>query len=200
MRDDDREEIPRLYAVGGKNHDHELGQTGSDEAADERPAPDVDWGVGGGPAAGVIAETDFEGKVNEDCESHVFLAEALVDELEVCDGVVGLETNFGDEVDYDDALYVSEFEDAKHTFVDFEDAVCFLGLVFLFQNGETKGYEQVAPAPEGEVAAQGHDAFSTRGGAEPAVGEVRRIEGEKDGVGEEVASSETHGLRGGSVG
>ena len=81
------------------------------------------------------------------------MAESLVDELEVCDGIVGLEANLGDEVDYDDALYISKFEDAEHAFVDFEDAVPFLGLVFFFKDRETEGYEQVAPAPEGEVAA-----------------------------------------------
>lgn len=172
-----------MYAVGGKNHDHDLGKTGSDEAADKSPAPDVDWGIGSGPAAGVVAEANFEREVNEDCESHVFLAESLVDELEVCDSVVGLEPNFGDEVDYDDALYVSKFEDAEHAFIDFEDAVPFLGLVFFLQDGEAEGNKQVAPTPEGEVAAQSHDAFSTRGGAEPAVGEIRRIKGKEDGVG-----------------
>lgn len=200
MRADYCEEIPGLYAVGGKNHDHELGDTGSDETADKSPTPDVDWGIGCGPAAGIVTKANLEREVNEDCESHVFLAESLVDELEVRDGIVGLEPNFGDKVDYDDALYVSKFEDAEHAFIHFEDAVPFLGLVFFLQEGEAEGNDQVAPTPEGEVAAQGHDAFSTRGGAEPAIGEVRRVKGKENGVGEEVAGSETHGLRGGSVG
>ncbi len=128
------------------------------------------------------------------------MAESLVDELEICNGIIGLEADFRDEMNDDDALYVSEFEDAQHAFVDFEDAIPFLGLVFFFQDGETESYEQVAPAPEGEVAAQGHNALSARRGAEPAIGEVRGIEGKEDGVGEEVAGSEAYGLRGGSVG
>ena len=81
------------------------------------------------------------------------MTESLVDELEVCDGIVGLEADFGDEVDYDDALYVSESEDTEHAPVDLKDAVLFLRLVFFLQNGKTEGNEQVAPAPEGKVAA-----------------------------------------------
>lgn len=37
------------------------------------------------------------------------MAETLVKELEVCDCIVGLEANFGDEMNYDDTLNVPEF-------------------------------------------------------------------------------------------
>ena len=128
------------------------------------------------------------------------MTEPLVKEFEVCDRIIGLETYFGDEVDYNDALYVSEFEYAEHTFVDFEDAIPFLGLVFFFQDGKTDCDEQIAPAPKGEVAPESHDSLSTGSRAEPAIGEVRGVEGKEDGVGKEVAGCETYGLRGGGVG
>ncbi len=49
------EQIPRLYAVGGENHDHELRQTSCDKAADEGPAPNVDRRIRSRPAASVVA-------------------------------------------------------------------------------------------------------------------------------------------------
>ena len=127
------------------------------------------------------------------------MTESFVEEFQVCDGIIGLEANFGDEVDYDDTLYVSEFEDAQHAFVNFEDAVPLLGLVFFLENGEAECNEQIAPAPEREIAAQRHYSFSTRSRAEPAIDEVRGVEREKDRVGKKVAGSETDSLRGGGV-
>ena len=193
------EQIPRLYAVGWENHDDELGYTSCDKTADESPAPDMNRGVRRRPAASVVAQADFERKVDEDCKSHVFLTESFVEKFQVCDAIIGLEANFGDEVDHDNALYVSEFKDAKHAFVNFEDAIPLLGLVFLLENGETDSNEQIAPAPECEIAAEGHYSFSTGSRAEPAIGEVRGVEGEEDSVGKKVAGSETDSLRGGSV-
>lgn len=131
VRGDDGEQVPGLHAGGGEDHHGRLGDQRGEEAADEGVAPDVDGRVGGRPAAGVVAEADFEGEVDEDGEGHVFLAEALVEEFEVGGGVVGLEADFGDQVDDDDGLDVAQFQDAEHALVDFEDAVAVFGLVFL---------------------------------------------------------------------
>lgn len=129
-----------MHAGAGEDHHDGLGDQRGDEAGDEGVAPDVDGGVGGRPAAGVVAEADFKGEVDEDCEGHVFLAEALVEEFEVGGGVVGLEADFGDEVDDDDGLDVAQFEDAEHALVDFGDAVAVMGPFFLLQETEPEGY------------------------------------------------------------
>ena len=48
-------EVPRLNAVGWKDHDGHLRKAGCYEAPNKGPTPDVNWRVGGGPAAGVVA-------------------------------------------------------------------------------------------------------------------------------------------------
>ena len=68
----------------------------------------MDGRISGRPATGIISQANLKGKVDENGESHVFLAETFVEEFEVCDCVVGLEADFGDEVDDDDALDVAE--------------------------------------------------------------------------------------------
>lgn len=58
------------------------------------------------------------------------MTEPLVDEFEICDCVIGLEADFGDQVDYDDALNILELEYAEHAFVDIQDAVSLFGFFF----------------------------------------------------------------------
>jgi len=100
------------------------------------------------------------------------LVETFVNELEVCNSVIGLEADFGDKVNYDNALDVPQFQDAKHTFIDFCDAIALSRLVFSFQKGEAKGHHQVSPTPEREIAAKCQYALFAGGGTEPSIGKV----------------------------
>ena len=136
VRADHGEEVPRLHPVRGEDHDHRLSQAGGDQTTDEGVAPDVDGWVGGGPATCVVAETDLEWEINEHRQGHVFLAETLVEELEVCDGVVGLEADFGDQMDDDDALDVFELENADHASVHFQHTILILRLFLTFQDDQ----------------------------------------------------------------
>lgn len=136
VRSDHGEEVPRLHPVRGEDHDHRLSQTGGDQTTNEGVAPDVDGWVGGGPATCVVAETDLEGEINEHRQGHVLLAETLVEQLEVRDGVVGLEADLGDQMYDDDALNVLELENANHASVNFQHTVLVLCLLFTFQNDQ----------------------------------------------------------------
>ena len=98
---DDEEQVPCCCTLGGEEHDGELRKCGGDEARNECPAPDPHWWVARGPFAHVVAQAELKGKVDEDGEGQIFLREALVEELEIGDGVVGLEADFGNEMDDD---------------------------------------------------------------------------------------------------
>ena len=99
-------------------------------------------------------------------------------------------------MDNDKSLDVLEFEDTSHDLVDFDDAVLFLGLVFLFQESQTKRYKNVHPAPESEVAAECKQAGVQCCGAKVLVCKVLGGKGQEDGVGEELASCQADRLRG----
>lgn len=92
------------------------------------------------PSPGKIPQTNLKGEIYQDGQGHVFLAEALVQQFEICNRVISLEPDFGDEVDDDDGLYVSEFENADHGFVDFHYSITLLGFFFALQERETNGY------------------------------------------------------------
>lgn len=92
------------------------------------------------PSPSKIPQTNLKGEINQDSQGQVFLAEALVQQLEIRDGVIGLEADFGYEVDDDDGLYVSEFKDPDHGFVDFHYPIALLGFFFALQKRETNGY------------------------------------------------------------
>lgn len=97
MRGDDDKEVAHAdLSVGGEDVHGDLREHGGDETADEGPGPEFHGREDAAPFTGVVAEADFEGEVDEDGEGEVFLGEAFVEEFEVGNGVVGLETDFGD--------------------------------------------------------------------------------------------------------
>jgi hypothetical protein len=195
-----QQQIPRRRPSFRECHHYYLGEDRGDQPSNKTQRPDGDGLVLLGPFAGVVAERDFEGEVDQDGQGEVFLAETFVEEFEVRDGVVGLEADFGDQVDEDEDLDVAELEDAAHGLVHLPNAVFFPRSLLALENREAQGDGQVCPAPEGEVGAQCHEAGFLGHGAEVFVGEVGRGEGEEDGVGEEVTGGETDGLGGGGVG
>jgi hypothetical protein len=183
LRDDDEEESARR-AAAGEDGDDELREARSDEAADEGPAPDVHGRVRLAPFSDVVAQEDFDGEVDEDDEGELFLLEALVEELQAGDCVVGLEADLRDQVDDDEGLDVLELQDAPHGLVDFFDAVRVAVAVFALQECETESHDEVRPAPECEVAVELEETGVGGGGgwAEPFVREVLRVEGKEYGV------------------
>ena len=105
MCSDDEQEVAYAdSAVAGEGVHSDLGECGGEETADKGPGPELHRGEDTAPFTSVVTETDLEGEVNEDRECHVFLREAFVEELKVGYGVVGLEADFGDEVDDDEGL------------------------------------------------------------------------------------------------
>lgn len=129
------------------------------------------------------------------------MLEALIQQLQAGNCVVGLEADFGDQVDDDEGLDVFELKDAPHGLVDFLDAVGVAVAVFALHECEAEGDDEVCPAPKGKVAVELEQAgFSgCAGRAEPFVCEVLRVEGKEDGVGKELAGCEAHGLGGRGV-
>lgn len=193
--DNDQQEVRRGSTSGSReDHDCELSKGGSDQATYESPAPQTHGGVLLAPFASIVAERDFKGKVDEDGEGEIFLGKALVEELEIGDGVVCLEANFGNEMDDDEGLNVLELEDFTHDLVDLDDAVLFLGLVFFLHESETEGDDNVGPAPEGEVSSKSKKAGIERSGAEPFVCKVLGGESEEHSVRKELAGCQTDGL------
>ena len=93
-----------------------------------------------------------------------------------------------------DWLHTLQLQHSPHGFVDAEDAVAIAGLLLTLGQEEADGDEQVDPAPEGEVAAERHEADLLGRRAEPLVAEVGRVEGEEDGVGEELAGRQADRL------
>lgn len=104
------------------------------------------------PSPSKIPQTNLKWKIYKDSQRHVFLAEALVQQFEIRDSVIRLKADFGDEVDDNDRLYVSEFENPDHGFVDLRYAIPLLGFFFALQERKTDGYYQVAPSPNGQIA------------------------------------------------
>ena len=60
--------------------------------------------VHGAPLTGVVSQGNFEGKVNKDGQSKIFLRKTKVEKFEVCDSIIGLESNFTNQVDDDEGL------------------------------------------------------------------------------------------------
>lgn len=81
-------------------------ETSGDQTPDKRPHPERHGGEVRTPFAGVVAKADLEGEVDQHSKRHVFLRETLVEELEVSDGVIGLEADLGDKVDDYEGLNV----------------------------------------------------------------------------------------------
>lgn len=97
---DDHKEVPWLdHAVARKDPHCEVRETRGDETADKGPHPERHGREIGAPFSGVVSKANLEGEVDQDGERHVFLRETLVEEFKVGDGIVGLEANFGDEMD-----------------------------------------------------------------------------------------------------
>jgi len=106
---DDDEKVPALdHAVLGEDVHRDLGQNRGDEAANEAPHPQLHRREVGTPFAGVVAERDLEWEVDQHRQRHVFLREALVEQLEVGHGVVRLEADLGDQMDDHERLDVCD--------------------------------------------------------------------------------------------
>lgn len=134
MAPDDRQQIPCRDPLRREQHHHPLRDDGRDEAADKGPAPDVHRRIDGRPAAGVVAQADLKGEIDQDGQGEVFLTEALIQKLEVRDAVVCLEADLGDQMDDDDALNILQFQDPDHAAVDLHDTVFFLGFVLALEH------------------------------------------------------------------
>lgn len=107
VREDHGNEVPSVNNPrGGEDVNGNLSQNSSDEAADKCPEPQLHGREVGTPFSGVVSETDLEGKVDKDSKGEVFLAESLIKELKVGNGIVGLEANLGDQVDDNEGLDV----------------------------------------------------------------------------------------------
>lgn len=130
------------------------------------------------PSPSKIPQTYLKGEIYQDGQGHVFLAEALVQQFEIRDRVIRLKADFSDEVDDDDGLYVSEFENPDHGFVDLHYSIALLGFFLALQERETDGYYQVTPSPNGQIASERPQSFVFDGnGAEPSVGKIGGVEG-----------------------
>lgn len=195
---DNEEKVPGGCAVSGEDGHDELGECRRSQAPDKGPAPDVHRRIRLAPLSDVVPERHLDGEVDQDREGEVLLAEALVEQLQTGDGIVGLEPDLGNQVDNDECLDVLELEDAPHDAVDLHDALPFLGPLLSLQHCQAQGNEQVRPAPERKVAVQSHEPRVQRsiGRAEPLVGKVLGVEREKYGMRKEMPGSQTHRLRG----
>ncbi len=140
MGRDHGEEVPCLHPFLRENHHRCLRDDSCDQPRDKGKAPNVDGRVDSGPPAGVVAQADLKGEVDQNSEGHVFLAKPLVQKLEVRDCVVGLKPDFGNEVDNYDCLDILELEDPQHASVHLHYPVALLGPFFSFHEGETDGY------------------------------------------------------------
>ena len=189
-----------MDTIRREDHDHTLCKHSRYETPNEGPAPDVYWRVGRGPTTGVVAQTNLERKIDEDGQRQIFIAEAFIKQLEIRDGVIGLEPNFGNEMNDDDTLNVAELEYAKHGSVNLEDAIAVFGLVFLLQQCQSQCHENICPAPEAEISAKSYHPFRKWSLAKPAISEFGGLEGEENCVREEVAPRQANGLGGRGIG
>lgn len=149
--DNEQEEATCCAASREYGYD-ELREAGCYEATDKGPAPDVHGRVCLAPFADVVAQEHLHRKVDEDDQGEFFLLEALVQQLQAGDCIVGLEADFGDQVDDDEGLNVLELQDAPHGLVDFLDAVDVPVAVFALHERKAEGHDEIRPAPECEVA------------------------------------------------
>lgn len=199
--DNDNDKIPARRAAGRREEHHcQLGKDRCHEAPNKCPRPQSHRLILLRPFSGVVAQSDLKGEVDQHGQGQIFLRETFVQELEVRNCIVRLEADLGDQVDHNESLYVLQFQNATHDSVDSHDGVLLLGAVLFLENSKAESDDYVGPTPESEVAAEGEKAGVERSGAEPFVGEVGRGQGEKDGVGEELAGCQADGLRGGCVG
>lgn len=84
---------------------------------------------------------------------------------------------------------------SPHGLVDGADSFTSEGTLFALEDGQADGDNEIGPAPEGEVPAEGEDTIAQGFCAEPAVRKVRRVEGEEYGEGKELSGSQADGLR-----
>lgn len=94
MLTDNHEQIPRRRSAGGEDRNHELRECGCAQSAYKGPAPDVHGRIRVTPLSDIISQRQLDGEINEDSQREIFLAKTLVQELQACDGVVCLESDF----------------------------------------------------------------------------------------------------------
>lgn len=193
--DNDDEEVGCRGAAGWEKHDDQLRKHGGDESSNKGPTPHANGLVLLRPLARIVSQAHFKGEIDEDDQGEIFLTEALVEQLEVGDGIVGLEANLRNEVDEDESLDIFQLHDTSHSFVDPPHALILLGGVLFLQDGEAEGDEQIEPAEKGQVGVEGDEADIHGLGAEPFIRKIGRVEGEKDGIAEELASGQAYRLR-----
>jgi hypothetical protein len=196
MFDNDSKKVRGRGTAYWEGHDHKLCENSSGQPTDEGPAPYSDGSVVFTPHACVVTEKNLEGEVDQNSEREIFLAESLVEEFEVGDGIVRLETDLSNEVDDDEDLDVAQLHDAAHDLVDVHNAVLFFRALLTLEERETKSHGKVRPAPENEISIQSKEASLLRRAAEVLVGEIRTAESEEDSIAEELASSEADCLCG----
>ena len=107
MLNDDGKQVRSRGAACWEGHDHELCENSGCQPAHECPAPYSDRLVFLAPHACIIAKHDFERKVDKNSKCQIFLAESLVQQFEVGNSVVGLESDLSDQVDDDENLDVA---------------------------------------------------------------------------------------------
>jgi hypothetical protein len=196
MFDDDGDKVRGRCTSRWEGHDNKLREDSGSQSADEGPTPYSDRLVFFAPHSRVVAEEDLERKVDQNGKREIFLAESFVEEFEVRDGVVRLETDLSDQVDDDEDLDVAQLHDAAHDFVDVHDAVFLFRTLLTLEERKSKSYGKVRPAPENEVSVECEEASLLRRAAEEFVGEIRTAESKEDRVAEELASSEANSLCG----
>lgn len=148
MLNDDSKQIRDRGAACWEGHYHDLREDSGSKSAHKGPAPNPDRLIFFTPHSSIVAKRDFEGEVNQDGKCQVFLAEPLVQQFEVRDGVVCLETDLSDQVDDDKDLNVAQLHNAAHDFVDVHDAVSFFRAVLALEDREANGHSKVSPSPE----------------------------------------------------
>jgi hypothetical protein len=151
------------------------------------------------PFSDVVAKEDLDREIHKDNKRQLLLLKALVQKLQARDSVVGLEPDLGDKVDDDEALNVLQLQNTPHGAVNLSNAIAVLVAVFAFHDCQSKRDYQICPPPEAQVAVELHDAGLCRSAAEPLVRKVFGVEGQEDGVGEELACGQADGLRGRGV-
>ena len=181
--EDDKKQVPRGDPLLGEDHHDPLCEHCRRQSADERPAPQVHGRVFVGPLPGVVAKSYLEREVDKHGQSQVLLAEAFLEQLQVRDAFVGLEADLGDQVQHDEGLDVLELKDLPHELVHLGDAIPNRRLVLSLEKAEPEGDEQVGPAPEGQVPAEGDQSLWLVRAPEPAVCKIFGVERQEDGMG-----------------
>lgn len=174
MFGDDNEEETTSCATGGEDGDNELRESCCRQTANEGVAPNVHGWIRLTPFTNVVAEEHLNREVNQDNKGKLLLLKALIEELQAGDGIIGLESDLGDQVDDDERLDVLELQDAPHGRVDFLDAIGVAVAVLALHNRQPECDSEVCPAPECEVAIELQETGLSlcAGTAEPLVREV----------------------------